>query len=237
MTIKNLRAGVLDFQSSIVNHPIVNSAARACCSAWPSAAASIPRSSAVSSAAGRAREHRPAAACANITIVGALTQLATLSETDRVLLLHRHKGLLQRVAERCRVHPSLVSRVFHGRAHSARVERELDKALGKLRTSAARPAEPSGWPTTASSTPASSWHWTATAWSPAATTPKRCTRPPDAPAFSPSSATSTRRDRCCSGSLWPIARDRAGRALHTTPRTGTPPCSTPAGCFCCGCWP
>jgi len=30
------------------------------------------------------------------------------------MVLHRHRGLLQRVAQRCEVHPSLVSKVFHG---------------------------------------------------------------------------------------------------------------------------
>ena len=45
-----------------------------------------------------------------------MTHLEMLAEDERVLLLHRHKGLLQRVAQRCRVHPSLVSRVSHGKA-------------------------------------------------------------------------------------------------------------------------
>ena len=61
-----------------------------------------------------------------------MTHWSTLTEEERFLLLRRHKGLLQRVAERCRVHPSLVSRVFHGKVRSARVERELRKALPKL---------------------------------------------------------------------------------------------------------
>ena len=52
-----------------------------------------------------------------------------MPEAERVLLLRHHKGLLQRVAERCRVHPSLVSRVFHGQTRSARVEKELERAL------------------------------------------------------------------------------------------------------------
>ena len=40
---------------------------------------------------------------------------------------------MQRVAQRCEVHPSLVSRVFHGKARSARVERELERALVQAR--------------------------------------------------------------------------------------------------------
>jgi len=52
-----------------------------------------------------------------------------LSRVQRLLLLDRHKGLLQRVAKRCRVHPSLVSRVFHGKASSARVASALEAEL------------------------------------------------------------------------------------------------------------
>jgi hypothetical protein len=72
-----------------------------------------------------------------------MTRIEALSETDRVLLLHRHKGLLQRVAKRCRVHPSLVSRVFHGKARSTRVEKELAKALSKLAAPMPRRTKPS----------------------------------------------------------------------------------------------
>ena len=60
-----------------------------------------------------------------------MTRRASLSQSQRLMVLHRHRGLLQRVAERCGVHPSLVSKVFHGKARSARVERELERALGK----------------------------------------------------------------------------------------------------------
>lgn len=60
-----------------------------------------------------------------------MTHIERLTESERVLLLHRHKGLLQRVAERCGVHPSLVSRVFHGKARSASVEKELERVLAK----------------------------------------------------------------------------------------------------------
>ena len=69
-----------------------------------------------------------------------MTHLSALTEEERFLLLRRHKGLLQRVAERCRVHASLVSRVFHGKARSARVEKELRKALPKLRARSGAPA-------------------------------------------------------------------------------------------------
>ena len=69
-------------------------------------------------------------------------QLVTIPEAERILLLRRHKGLLQRVAERCRVHPSLVSRVFHGKTRSARVEKELEKALSRLSVGAARAGRP-----------------------------------------------------------------------------------------------
>ena len=71
-----------------------------------------------------------------------MTQLETLTEIDRVMLLRRHKGLLRRVAKRCQVHPSLVSRVFHGKARSARVERQLEKALSRLAAPAPSAAEP-----------------------------------------------------------------------------------------------
>lgn len=59
-------------------------------------------------------------------------KMSQLSKARRLGLLSRHRGLLQRVAERCRVDPSLVSRVFHGKATSARVQKELARALTKL---------------------------------------------------------------------------------------------------------
>ena len=62
-----------------------------------------------------------------------MTQPVRLSQSQRLMVLHRHRGLLQRVAERCEVHPSLVSKVFHGKARSARVERELERALVQAR--------------------------------------------------------------------------------------------------------
>lgn len=62
-----------------------------------------------------------------------MTRPVRLSPSQRLMVLHRHRGLLQRVAQRCEVHPSLVSRVFHGKARSARVERELERALVQAR--------------------------------------------------------------------------------------------------------
>ena len=58
--------------------------------------------------------------------------MSQLSKARRLALLSRHRGLLQRVAERCRVDPSLVSRVFHGKATSARVQKELARALSSV---------------------------------------------------------------------------------------------------------
>jgi transcriptional regulator with XRE-family HTH domain len=72
-----------------------------------------------------------------------MISLRKLSEPRRLLLLRRHRGLLQKVAERCRVHPSLVSRVFHGQARSARVEREIQKALSQVRGEIPADLEPS----------------------------------------------------------------------------------------------
>jgi len=62
-----------------------------------------------------------------------MTRPVKLSQSQRLRVLHRHRGLLQRVAQRCEVHPSLVSKVFHGKARSARVERELERALVQAR--------------------------------------------------------------------------------------------------------
>ena len=74
-----------------------------------------------------------------------MTQFETLSEDDRVMLLRRHKGLLRKVASACHVSPSLVSRVYHGKARSREVERQLRKALARLGTlpvSAGRSSSP-----------------------------------------------------------------------------------------------
>ena len=90
-------------------------------------------------------------------------QLVTIPEAERVLLLRRHKGLLQRVAERCRVHPSLVSRVFHGQTRSARVEKELEKALARL-GAGAKPAARARSPAVRFTTPVDrsrELHWLA----------------------------------------------------------------------------
>ena len=61
-----------------------------------------------------------------------MTRLEDLNRSGKLLLLYRYRGLLQLVAERCHVHPSLVSRVFHGKSRSLRVQKELEKALLKL---------------------------------------------------------------------------------------------------------
>jgi len=68
--------------------------------------------------------------------------LVSIAEEERILLLRRHKGLLRQVAERCRVHPSLVSRVFHGKTRSARVEKQIEKVLSKLSAGGAPVARP-----------------------------------------------------------------------------------------------
>ena len=75
-----------------------------------------------------------------------MTHFETWSPSRKILMLYRHKGLLHRVAERCRVHPSLVSRVFHGKARSARVQMELERQLSRLaaRPAARRPSTASG---------------------------------------------------------------------------------------------
>jgi hypothetical protein len=53
----------------------------------------------------------------------------TLSRREKENFVSQHHGLLMRVAKKCGVSHSLVSRVFHGLNTSQRVQKALDKEI------------------------------------------------------------------------------------------------------------
>jgi hypothetical protein len=55
----------------------------------------------------------------------------TLSRREKENFVSQHHGLLMRVAKKCRVSHSLVSRVFHGLNTSARVQKALDTEINR----------------------------------------------------------------------------------------------------------
>jgi hypothetical protein len=60
-----------------------------------------------------------------------MTQLITLSQRERVKFVSEHHGLIARVARRCHVSNSLVSRVLRGTNTSKRVNTALDSEINK----------------------------------------------------------------------------------------------------------
>jgi hypothetical protein len=57
--------------------------------------------------------------------------LVTLSQRERESFVSQHHGLLMRVAKKCSVSHSLVSRVFHGLNTSKRVQKALDAEINR----------------------------------------------------------------------------------------------------------
>jgi hypothetical protein len=55
----------------------------------------------------------------------------TLSQREKESFVSQHHGLLMRVAKKCRVSHSLVSRVFHGLNTSRRVQKALDTEINR----------------------------------------------------------------------------------------------------------
>jgi hypothetical protein len=53
----------------------------------------------------------------------------TLSRREKESFVSQHHGLLMRVAKKCKVSHSLVSRVFHGLNTSSRVQKALDTEI------------------------------------------------------------------------------------------------------------
>jgi hypothetical protein len=60
-----------------------------------------------------------------------MTQVITLSQRERVTFVSEHHGLIARVARRCHVSNSLVSRVLRGINTSKRVSSALDAEINK----------------------------------------------------------------------------------------------------------
>ena len=60
-----------------------------------------------------------------------MTQVITLSQRERVTFVSEHHGLIARVARRCHVSNSLVSRVLRGINTSKRVSSALDSEIQK----------------------------------------------------------------------------------------------------------
>jgi hypothetical protein len=54
-----------------------------------------------------------------------------LSQREKEIFVSQHHGLLMRVAKRCKVSHSLVSRVFHGLNTSKRVQKALDTEINR----------------------------------------------------------------------------------------------------------
>jgi Bacterial regulatory proteins, lacI family len=55
----------------------------------------------------------------------------TLSRREKEIFVSQHHGLLTRVAKKCGVSHSLVSRVFHGLNTSSRVQKALNTEINR----------------------------------------------------------------------------------------------------------